>query len=67
MSQMVIVIYALARFSNLISLDIVEGVNLDLAGYYRSNFWLLFLTQFLTLGFVNVLATTVALRRYLKV
>ncbi len=62
-----LLLYAGFRFTNLINYGIVEGMNLDLVGYYQQNFWLLFGPQFLGIAIINTIATTVALRRYLKV
>lgn len=38
-----------------------------LTRYFITNFWLIFGLQFITLAIVNMLATTFAMRRYLKV
>jgi cell division transport system permease protein len=62
-----LIIYPILRFSNFVNFQIIDGVTLNLIGYYTQNFWLFFLTQFLAIAVVNLLATTVALRRYLKV
>jgi cell division transport system permease protein len=62
-----LITYATLRFTNVINFQIVDGVRLNLEGYYTSNFWILFLSQFAGIALINIIATTVALRRYLKV
>ncbi|MBT6690807.1 hypothetical protein HOB10_00535 [Candidatus Parcubacteria bacterium] len=40
---------------------------IDLSGYFRNNFLFIFGVQFLVLSFLNIVSTTIALRKYLKV
>ncbi len=44
-----------------------SGFNLDLVGYFTANSVLFFGAQFLGVALLNILASTVAMRRYLKV
>jgi len=40
---------------------------INLQQYFRYNFWYIFGSQFLVLAIVNILSTTIAIRKYLRV
>lgn len=40
---------------------------INLTQYFRSNFWLIFGGQFIVLALLNIISTTIAVRKYLKV
>ncbi len=65
---MLAIVYTVASlFQPLLNNYFQSSQVIDIGGYFRNNFWLIFGGQFLALAVLNILSTALAVRKYLKV
>ena len=65
---MVVIVYFVVSFVQpSLNAYFQDAQVINLAGYFQNNFWFIFGLQFVVLSFLNVLSTTIALRKYLEV
>jgi len=62
-----LIVYPLLIISRTAVASFFTGIDVDLLKYFSQNFWLFFSLEFVGLSLLNLLATSLALRRYLKV
>lgn len=65
---MTAIVYPLASFIQPYLNNYFQGSQvIDILGYFKNNFWLIFGGQWLALSLINMLSTSVAIRKYLRV
>ncbi len=62
-----IIVYPLLQLTAPTLTTFFSGIDVNLLGYYQANFWFIFGGQFLGIAILNLISTSMALRKYLRV